>query len=217
MSKLGKPPKTSKQEILDSAGRLFKVHGYDGTMLQMIADELGVTVPAITYYFKYKYMILATLFRDMFMMKYEYVRAHLTEDFNYYLYYCIVTISAFREIMKREGNWSLFYHKDHVKYWLDENMAGIERRYRLITDDFHQGFTDDEVRVAAIFDVGSKLHLFEEFKKGDTFVNAEKFSYYEVYTIGIFSRLDEGTIQRNIRRAYDFLDSHTLPTIFMME
>ena len=216
---MGRPgkPKTSKQEILDVAERLFKIHGYDGTMLQMVADELSVTVPTITYYFKYKYMILATLFGNMFRMKHEYIRKHQTGDFNYYLYYCILTISVFRDILKRESNWKLFYHKDHVKYWLEENIAGIERRYRLITDDFHQGFTNDEVRVAAILDIGSKLHLFEEFKKDDPFVTAEKFGYYEVYTIGIFSRLDEGTIQRNIKRAYDFLESHTLPTIFLME
>ena len=217
MSKPGKPPKTTKTDILNVAERLFKIHGYDGTTLQMICDKLDITVPTITYYFKYKYMILATLFGNMYRMKHDYVRAHLTEDFNYFLYYAIITISAFREILKTENNWRLFYQKEHVKYWLEENMSAIENRYRLITDDFHQGFTADEIRVAAILDIGSKLHLVEEFKKGDPFVTAEKFGYYEVYMFGLLSRLDEGTIQRNIKRAYDFLEKHTLPTIFMLE
>jgi AcrR family transcriptional regulator len=47
--------------LLDTARRLFLEHGYAGTSLQMIADELGVTKAALYYHFKTKDDLLAAL------------------------------------------------------------------------------------------------------------------------------------------------------------
>jgi AcrR family transcriptional regulator len=48
----------TRQQILDTAQRLFTEHGYDATSLQMIADELGLTKAAVYYYFPAKHDIL---------------------------------------------------------------------------------------------------------------------------------------------------------------
>jgi AcrR family transcriptional regulator len=44
----------TRQQILETAQRLFAEIGYDATSLQMIADELGLTKAAVYYYFQAK-------------------------------------------------------------------------------------------------------------------------------------------------------------------
>ncbi len=48
----------TKQQILETAQRLFTELGYDATSLQMIADELGLTKAAVYYHFRAKSEIL---------------------------------------------------------------------------------------------------------------------------------------------------------------
>jgi AcrR family transcriptional regulator len=52
----------TRQQILETAQRLFLDRGYDATSLQMIADEMGLTKAAVYYHFRAKGEILhATL------------------------------------------------------------------------------------------------------------------------------------------------------------
>lgn len=44
----------TRARLLDTALKLFSEHGVEGTSLQMIADELGVTKAAVYYHFKTK-------------------------------------------------------------------------------------------------------------------------------------------------------------------
>jgi AcrR family transcriptional regulator len=44
----------TRQQILETAQRLFTEHGYDATSLQMIADEMGLTKAAVYYHFRAK-------------------------------------------------------------------------------------------------------------------------------------------------------------------
>jgi AcrR family transcriptional regulator len=48
----------TRQQILETATRLFTQLGYDATSLQMIADEMGLTKAAVYYYFRAKTDIL---------------------------------------------------------------------------------------------------------------------------------------------------------------
>ncbi len=48
----------TRQQILETAQRLFTELGYDATSLQMIADELGLTKAAVYYHFRAKSEIL---------------------------------------------------------------------------------------------------------------------------------------------------------------
>jgi AcrR family transcriptional regulator len=48
----------TRQQILETAQRLFADVGYDATSLQMIADEMGLTKAAVYYYFRAKSDIL---------------------------------------------------------------------------------------------------------------------------------------------------------------
>jgi AcrR family transcriptional regulator len=48
----------TRQQILETAQRLFTELGYDATSLQMIADEMGLTKAAVYYHFRAKTDIL---------------------------------------------------------------------------------------------------------------------------------------------------------------
>jgi AcrR family transcriptional regulator len=48
----------TRQQILETAHRLFAELGYDATSLQMIADEMGLTKAAVYYHFRAKTDIL---------------------------------------------------------------------------------------------------------------------------------------------------------------
>src|SRR5260370_29307533 len=48
----------TRQQILETATRLFTEVGYDATSLQMIADEMGLTKAAVYYHFRAKSDIL---------------------------------------------------------------------------------------------------------------------------------------------------------------
>ena len=54
MSSRAAQAERTRQQILQTARRLFNEHGYDATSLQMIADELGLTKAAVYYYFRAK-------------------------------------------------------------------------------------------------------------------------------------------------------------------
>ena len=53
----------TRQQILETAQRLFADIGYDATSLQMIADELGLTKAAVYYHFRAKSEILHATMR----------------------------------------------------------------------------------------------------------------------------------------------------------
>jgi AcrR family transcriptional regulator len=54
----GCPAERTRQQILETAIRLFTELGYDATSLQMIADEMGLTKAAVYYHFRAKTDIL---------------------------------------------------------------------------------------------------------------------------------------------------------------
>ena len=207
---------TSRQNILDAAERFFKKYGYDGTTFQMIADELGMTRAGIVYHFKSKHTLMHTLFEGYFNSVHDYVRENLTEGFNYYLYYCIFHIYISREIIKNQDNYQLFYHKDYVNSWEREKLWDVEESYRFITENFNKDFTKEELRLAAVMDLGARSRLFKEFTEGDGTITVAKYSYYRVYLMGVLSRLDEATIKKNIDRAFEFADTHVPPNIFLL-
>ena len=215
--KSNEPKHDVKQKILETAERLFKDLGYKRTTFRMIADEVGIATATISYHFKNKNRLLYEIYSNFFELVSNYVRANLTEGFNYYLFYSIVYIHVYREIMKRESNWQLFYHKGQIEIWEEDKAYYFQERYRLISDDFRKDLTDDEINMAAIMDVGAKRSIFKEFTSGESNLTVDKCCYYHAYVLGEFSKLDEATIEKNIARAFDFVNSHELPTIFLLE
>jgi AcrR family transcriptional regulator len=55
--------KTSRQELLISAGKLFAEHGYDGVTTRMISESAGVRLSGIHYHFSNKENLYIETFR----------------------------------------------------------------------------------------------------------------------------------------------------------
>jgi hypothetical protein len=119
--------------------------------------------------------------------------------------------------MKRESNWQLFYHKEHIELWAREKPGFFEERYRLISNDFRRGLSDEEIHMATLMDLGARMRIFEEFAYGGSELTVDKYCYYHVYLLGELSKLDEATIQRHITQAFDFANSHDMPIIYLLE
>ncbi|MEO1923628.1 MAG: TetR/AcrR family transcriptional regulator [Nautiliaceae bacterium] len=76
---------TTKEEILKEALKLFAKKGYARTSLEEIANNVGITKPAIYYYFKNKKHLYNEIFIEYFAkLKCEY-KGSLEEDLKVYI------------------------------------------------------------------------------------------------------------------------------------
>ena len=63
---MGKSKKEAlRRNVLEAAARLFAQRGFGGTNLQDIAESLGISRPALYYYFKSKEDILTSLVEEV--------------------------------------------------------------------------------------------------------------------------------------------------------
>jgi len=211
--KIEKSPRKLKDEILSVAERLFKIYGYDKTTFQMIADELSISKGAIAYHFKNKYWIIHSFFEEYVRMLNVYIGQNLTGESNLYLCHCIQSIVFFQTIMKPQNIWALNYGNEQIVALDNLMVSHWEGKFRDITNDFKKEFSDEEIHAAAVMGIGSLLSLTTEFALCSGKITIDQCCYHIVYVMGIFSRLDEATIGKNIRRAFDFVDSHAFPCI----
>ena len=61
-----KKPVNTEERILKAAERVFVMHGYDGTTMQMIADEAGINKALLHYYFRSKDRLFELVFELTF-------------------------------------------------------------------------------------------------------------------------------------------------------
>lgn len=64
--KTGGAPTDTRQRLLDVTCQLVSKHGFAGTTLQMIADEIGFTKAAIYYHFRTREQLLVELMDPIF-------------------------------------------------------------------------------------------------------------------------------------------------------
>ena len=207
----------SKQEILKVAERNFKKHGYDATTFQMIAKELRITPGTITYHFKNKHWILHQLFREFFLKLSDYINKNVVNDFNYYVYYCVFYIYVYRVVLKSENSQKLFEIESLDPAFKKINADTNEKLFRLITNDYKKGFSKDDVHLAAVMYSGARASLVQEYNEADGGITIDDWCFHHSRLIGILSGLDEAAIQKNVRRAFDFANSHIPPSIYLLE
>ncbi len=201
-----------KKDILDSAERLFKTQGYDKTTFQMIADELKITKGAISYHFQYKWKIFDELFSDYLKVLHSFIHENLVENHNSYVHYSIIYISFFRQAMSKKENWALLYHNEVIDFLQRENVNLFTTMFYKISNDFHKGLSDEEIKMACSMAVGAVLKLLSDYDKG-TYpeIDSDAYCYYCAYLIGTLSRLDEATVKKNLETALGFLEEQDIP------
>ena len=205
-----------KQEILRVAEQLLKEHGYDKATYQMIADVLGISKSVITYHFKSKPLLVSRIFENYIYEIDAYIKANLTDGYNCYLYHCIVHICLYREVLKNERNKAIFFHKELFDLWFNEKISSIEDYLREIANESNKDFTEEDIHINAVINQGAKKSIFEEYLRNPGSISTYKLCYHYVYLLGMLSMLDESAILKNIIRAFDFVDSHTYPQIYLL-
>ncbi len=203
-------PRNLKEEILNVTSRMFLEYGYSGTTFQKIADKLNITKGAITYHFKNKFMIMETFIDDLFSQIKEYIDSFPEEYKNRYWRHCVVYIYAYRKIMSTPKNMELFYHKDQQLIWQEHKLTMVAKIYEEIEKDFHKSFDRTDLLMKAYMDMGARSKLFETYQRNPEVFTLDQYCYYHIYLLGVLCKLDEMTIQENIRDAFAFANVHTL-------
>lgn len=206
-----------KNDILTVAAGMFRSYGYDGTTFQKIADKLGITKGAITYHFKNKHLIMGQIFQEYFDLLRNYIDSFHDEYLNVYWRYCVMYIFFYRTILTDANLQDLFYHKDQMSLWESSKVSLISNIYKDIAKDFHKNFTQEELTMNALIDLGARHRLYLEYKNNPDFLTIDKYCYYHILLIGTLSRLDEATIKYNINLAFSFADKHNPPAIPLLQ
>lgn len=203
--------KNLKDQILEVTGNMFIQYGYSGTTFQKVADELGIAKGTITYHFKNKFMIMEIFIDNFFRMLKQFVDSYPEEYKNKYWRHCVVYIYAYRQIMKTPRTIELFYHKDQQAQWQTHKIEVVSRIYEQIEKDFHKSYDMDDLRIKAYIDMGARSRLFNVYQNEPGALTLDQYCYYHIYLLGCLCKLDEQTIQENIRAAFAFADSHEPP------
>ncbi|MDQ0174922.1 TetR/AcrR family transcriptional regulator [Bacillus chungangensis] len=134
-----KKNKTS-QNIVEAAFKLFAEHGIEKTSLSMIANEVGISKPAIYYHFSSKEALIDFLFEEIFSDFY----------FSYYFSPDQYTVHNFEELLIKEGLNMLAEHDEdqHVLRVLNEFVLTVGRNQKYqqrlmdMQADFLNGFSN---------------------------------------------------------------------------
>ncbi len=206
---------TLREQILSVAGDMFLQYGYGGTTFQKIADQLGIVKSTITYHFKNKFMLMEELIDNFFSFLKTYIDSYPEEYKNKYWRHCVLYIYAYRRIMSTPRTRELFYHKDQQAQWMNHKIEVVTGIFEQVEQDFHKSYDLDDLKFKALMDMGARGHLYASFQENPGAMTLDQYCYYHVYHIGILCRLDEMTIQENIRNAFAFADSHQPPKHFI--
>lgn len=134
-----KKNKTS-QNIIEAAFKLFAEHGIEKTSLSMIANEVGISKPAIYYHFSSKEALIDFLFEEIFSDFY----------FSYYFSPDQYTVHNFEELLIKDGLSMLAEHEEdqHVLRVLNEFILTVGRNQKYqqrlmdMQADFLNGFSN---------------------------------------------------------------------------
>ncbi len=200
--------KNLKSQILQVARRMFAEYGYSGTTFQKIADELSITKGSITYHFKNKFLIMEYFIDDLFSQLKTFIDSFPDEYRNLYWRHCVLYIYVYRRVMRTSRSRELFYHKDQQNQWQNHKIQVVSHIYEQIEQDFHKSYDLEDLRMKAYMDMGARSRLFLVYQENPGLMTLDQYCYYHIYLIGALCKLDEETIQENIKSAFAFANSH---------
>lgn len=206
-----------KERILRCAERLLREDGYKGATFQRIADELGITKGAITYHYKSKQLIVEQLFQDYFTALRDYIDSFPASYEDMYWRYSVMYIFAYRAILASPVGRDLFFQREQFELWNTIKEGTICGIYRDIADDFHKHPADEELLVMKSLDWGGRTGLYRDFLRGEGAMSIDDFCRHCTTHMGLLSRLDGITIQRDLELAFAFADTHEPPRMHLLE
>jgi AcrR family transcriptional regulator len=146
-----------RERILEEAVKLFYARGFNGTTLDDIAAELGVTKPFIYTHFRSKVDLLAALCKPTIEMSLEAVRAgaSLPGTASERLFHAVFGFT--KVVLQRQANIAIYFREEkNLSDSALEEINDLRKRFdRLLSDLLEQGVTAGEfdvrdVRLAAL-------------------------------------------------------------------
>lgn len=146
-----------RERILEEAVKLFYARGFNGTTLDDIAAELGVTKPFIYTHFRSKVDLLAALCKPTIEMSLEAVRAGsaLPGTASERLFHAVFGFT--KVVLQRQANIAIYFREEkNLSESALEEINDLRKRFdRLLSDLLQQGVTAGEfdvpdVRLAAL-------------------------------------------------------------------
>ncbi|MBI4941760.1 MAG: TetR/AcrR family transcriptional regulator [Actinobacteria bacterium] len=114
----------TRERVLEMAGQLFLQHGYAGTSLKMIAQELDISAPALYWYFPSKEEIYAVVIETAMRDFLEYVRKSVTAD---------DPVTHLSQVVRAHVTWQL-------------NQADVARAFAFTMGALSQHLPEDRAR-----------------------------------------------------------------------
>lgn len=128
-------------KILETAYRLFAEHGFDKTSLSMIAKEVGISKPAIYYYFISKDVLIEVLF-DEITKEIDFSKSFSIQDYTKDNFEAKLLADGCRMI--EEQRQDEYFPRILNEYMIrgSRNEPKYEQRFYAVTEGFASGFEE---------------------------------------------------------------------------
>lgn len=144
----------TKEKIFDSAYKLFAIHGYEGTSLSQIANEVGIKKPSIYAHFKSKEEIFTTILEKNIRSLTLYLNRIVNEvrgkDTETKLSYLLRQLLEYiNDSQASRGFWSIviFFPPSFLIKTIKSNLKILNDKLKIIMEDFiKEGIENKEIK-----------------------------------------------------------------------
>jgi AcrR family transcriptional regulator len=158
-----------RRSIIEAAGKLFALEGYEATTMKKIADEAGTSIGNMYFYFPNKEELMINLISEIIsdIWKHEFVPAHHDLKIDTWTYEAVddyLKVHAFfADVILSRNMLNIARHPLFRKYILKFLEERARERYKLY-GDFFEGLDRDMVLA---YHLGGILNMFELMLAGD--------------------------------------------------
>lgn len=211
--KLTTKGRKTRENIMNTAKKLFYERGYTNTGIQDIAEEAGVKLGTMTYYFKKKTDLVGEIYNTYFMGLYNTIGETLGSDATLFTKYCFTMVCFFESILKDSKNARFYYEilaKDASR---KERLYLIKTFNRSCLDFFNKTYEKDDLDAYAIINYGAQKEIFMDFYDRELLYEPQSVVEYLVRNTFRILAIDKETLDNTIEQAFRFSESGVVSEI----
>ena len=140
-----------RQEIIDSAARLMRAHGYNGVSLRALASEMNLTEPALYYYVTSKEELLYAILNRGIERAVELLETFDPQDAPVSVQLKRIMFSFTKGILEDVDAFTVYFQdKNKLSAEYQANLTAKERRFvHLVAGVIQQGIENGDCRADA--------------------------------------------------------------------
>ena len=211
--KLTTKGKKTRENIMNTAKKLFYERGYTNTGIQDIAEEAGVKLGTMTYYFKKKTDLVGEIYNTYFMGLYNSISETLGQEATLFTKYCFTLVCFFDDILKDSKNARFYYEILEKDASRKERLYLIKTFNRSCLDFFNKSYEKDDLDAYAITNYGAQKEIYMDYYDRELPFDAHKVVGYLVRNTFRILAIDKETLDNTIEQAFRFSESGQLSEI----